>query len=404
MATVKVKLRPSKVDGKAGTVFYQVTHQRKSVQITTDIHVMPDQWDDVRGCIKADTEGNEASSPSLQDRINGDVCGIRHIICDLERGGKPYTAMDVAQSFKSPNFNASFTAYMEGEITLMRSLGKNGTASNYRSALRSFRKFLEGKDIQFSAVTAQLTAKYAAWLSNVGAVCHNSLSFYMRNLRAVFNKAVEQGLTPQTFPFKKVYTGVAKTRKRAVGEETIKQLYRLDLQEKPRLALARDMFIFSYCAMGMAFVDMAYLRKSDIHGDHMEYARRKTGQSLRVKVNKCLSGIIDRYKDASGTYVFPIINSTAQEQMYKEYRHGLNEHNRLLEILSKMLGEDCHLSSYTSRHSWATIAQRNHGTPITVISASLGHTTEATTRIYLASLENSVIDKANDDITSALDE
>ena len=86
---------------------------------------------------------------------------------------------------------------------------------------------------------------------------------------------------------------------------------------------------------------------------------------------------------------------------FSQYQTALGYYNKLLKRLSKILDLDISLSSYTARHSWATAA-RNHNVPISVISAGMGHTTEKTTQIYLASLESSVIDQANQSILSAL--
>ena len=131
------------------------------------------------------------------------------------------------------------------------------------------------------------------------------------------------------------------------------------------------------------------------------YARRKTGQLLSIRIEPSIQHIIDRYTSTLSPYVFPIITTTNQAQAYEQYKVALNTYNRQLGRLSKMLGCGCKLTSYTSRHSWATAA-RNHNVPISVISAGMGHTTEQTTRIYLTMLENSVIDDANKEIIGSL--
>lgn len=152
---------------------------------------------------------------------------------------------------------------------------------------------------------------------------------------------------------------------------------------------------------GMAFVDIAYLKKENIENGMINFARRKTGQLLSVRIEPCIQTIIERYSSYSAIYVFPILISTDAEQSYNEYQIAINNYNRLLGKLSKMLPEACKLTSYTSRHSWATSA-RNHNVPISFISQGMGHTSEQTTRIYLTMLENSVIDDANQGIIKAL--
>ena len=152
----------------------------------------------------------------------------------------------------------------------------------------------------------------------------------------------------------------------------------------------------------MAFVDIAYLKRSNLQNGVIYYARRKTGQLLSIRVEPCIQRIIDRYANINSPYLFPILTSTEAAVAYKEYCRALNTHNRLLGRLSKMLGCGCKLTSYTSRHSWATVA-RNHNVPVSVISQGMGHTSEHTTQIYLAMLENSVIDEANRGILMCLE-
>jgi integrase len=151
----------------------------------------------------------------------------------------------------------------------------------------------------------------------------------------------------------------------------------------------------------MSFVDIAYLKKENIQNGVICYARRKTGQQLSVKIEPSIQRIINRYSSALSPYVFPLITSTDTKQAYKEYQVAINSHNRLLSRLSKMLATSCKLTSYTSRHSWATAA-RNHNVPISVISAGMGHTSEHTTQIYLTMLENPVIDDANQKLIMSL--
>lgn len=279
---------------------------------------------------------------------------------------------------------------LEGQLAASNRLG---SARNYHKTQCSLNSFLEGEPLPLEALNEELVMGYNAFLVQKGLV-RNSISFYMRTLRAVYNRAVRQKLLVQSYPFADVYTGVDNTRKRAVKEEVIQQLYRLTLPEGSPLVLARDLFMFSYCTRGMAFVDIAYLRRHNLQDGTICYSRHKTGQLLCVRIEPCMQRIIDRYKNSSTPYLFPIITSTDAKMAYEEYVTALNTHNRMLGKLSSMLNCGCKLTSYTPRHSWATAA-RDHNVPISIISAGMGHTSEQTTRIYLTSLENYIIDDAN---------
>ncbi len=389
MATVKVKLRPSSVKGKAGVIYYQITHNRKTQQITTKLRVHPADWD-------ADEEQLVATAPNrsmIQNRIDSDVALLRRVIADLDSSGMDYSVEDIISRYKSPQGHILVLDYMRTQVEQLRATNRLGTAKNYEKTMCSFREFLGDVRLPLSALTEQVITDYNAFLVQRGLV-RNSVSFYMRVLRAIYNKAVRQKLIEQQHPFTEVYTGIDRTRKRAVSESIIAQLHRLELEAGTSLALCRDMFIFSYCTRGMAFVDIAYLRKSNLQNGMICYARRKTGQLLSVRIEPCIQRIIDRYAGTDSPYVFPILSSLDAAEAYEQYYVALSTHNRLLGKLSEMLGCGCKLTSYTSRHSWATAA-RNHNVPISVISQGMGHTSEQTTQIYLTMLENSVIDDAN---------
>lgn len=289
--------------------------------------------------------------------------------------------------------NKLISRFIEEQIKQLRESERFGTANNYEKTLRSLMNFIGDRKLTFSDFNESLISDYNSYLIKRGLM-RNSISFYMRILRAIYNKAVKQKLTVRKELFADVYTGIDQTRKRAVDEKIIYKLYELKLNSNSPLALARDIFIFSYCTRGMSFVDIAYLRKSDISGGVIRYYRRKTGQMMSIKLERCIQHIISKYVSKKSIYVFPIIKSPDSDKAYGQYRSAINIYNRNLKELSKMIGLECGLSSYTSRHSWATIA-RKHDVPISVISAGMGHNSETTTQIYLKSIEDDIVDKAN---------
>lgn len=290
--------------------------------------------------------------------------------------------------------------YMRELIEQLRLQGRYGTAANYEKALRVFSKFMGGTELPLTAITGRTIADFNTYLLRRGLL-RNSISFYMRILKAVYNKAVRQRLVRQAFPFFDVYTGVDATRKRAIDESFLSRLNSMQLPSGTALALARDIFVFSYCARGMAFVDIAYLLKADCVNGVISYTRCKTGQLLTIRVEPTMQRIIERNTSSASPYLFPILTSDDSAEAYRQYLAALNNYNYQLGKLSTLLNCGCKLTSYTARHSWATAA-RNHNVPLSVISAGMGHTSEQTTRIYLAALDNSVIDEANRGIIESL--
>ena len=401
MATVKVKLRNSTVKGKAGVIYYQLCHRQESKQITTKLHLLPHQWN-AEEELPLLVMGNKLLLEKSRQQIENDVWLLKRIIRELDNRRGDYTLSDVITMYHSSATRVTVLSFIEKQIVHLKASRKLGTARNYQRTLNSFSALLNGGDISFALLNEGLVMEYNDWLQR-RKVMNNSISFYMRTLRAVYNKAVKQHLVEQSFPFRDVYTGVDRTRKRAVSEEVVVQLQKMDLRFSHPLTLARDLFIFSYCTRGMAFVDMAFLCKQDIVNGMITYTRHKTGQRLVVRVEPCIEYILKHYETATreSPYVFPILSSNDPEEAYRQYQTALGYHNRKLKRLAGLTGVEIPFSSYTPRHTWATTA-RNHNVPLSVISAGMGHTSEKTTQIYLASLENSVIDQANRGILEKL--
>lgn len=402
MTRIKIKLRLSTVSGRAGTVYYQISRKKEVRQITTDIHLLPEEWDASAGCVCKSVYSGYFRLSAIQHRIDREVEQLRQIIRTLELSGGDFSARTVVEYFCSSRKVVSVLSYGQHLISRLTEKGKLGTARNLRSTLTSFTEFLHGRDIAFSLLDEVVIGEYADWLAKRG-ITSNSSSFYMRNLRSVYNRAVREEGIKQTFPFRYVYTGIDKTAKRSVDEKVIIRLKGLELNDISGLGFARDLFLFSYCTRGMSFVDMAYLRHKDIRNGYICYKRKKTGRPLSIRIEQIVQEIINRYqKRTTGScYLFPILHTEDDEQSYKQYQTGLRYYNKQLKKLASLLGENIVLTSYTSRHTWASTA-RKHNIPVAVISDGMGHTSEKTTLIYLSSIDTSVIDRANAELVSLL--
>lgn len=396
MATVKVKLRPSTVPGKAGTIYYQLTHLRQVKQITTKIHLHPQDWDSN----KAQIIFTDSTSYLLQCKIDRDLDRLKKIIYKIDAECANYTVNEIIEKFYQTIADYSITDFFTQQIQKLKNDNRRGTARNYSKTLKSLKAFMKNTDSTFNIVTEQFVESYNTFLIQRGVV-RNTISFYMRIFRSVYNKAVTQKIIEQTFPFKNVYTGVDRTRKRAVTETVISQLLSIDLKKSKALQFARDLFIFSFYARGMAFVDIVYLKKSNIQNGYITYVRHKTGQELTIRIETRLQNIINQYEKKDSPYLFPILNTEDENKAYSQYEIALNYYNRQLKRLSKLLEPNINLSSYTPRHTWATTA-RNKNVPLSIISAGMGHSSEKTTLIYLTKIDNSIIDEVNKAIIDSI--
>ena len=335
---------------------------------------------------------------TIAQRIRRDINRLDKIINSLNCNKREFATDEIVKLFHETEREASFFEFMEEVIIKLERLVIELTAENYTTALNSFKRFRNGNDIMLNEIDSDLMTEYEAYLKSHG-VAMNTVSFYNRILRAVYNRAVEKEMTVQRYPFKHVYTGIDKTVKRALPLKIIKRIKKLDLPLKSSLDFARDMFLFSFYTRGMSFIDMAYLKKKDLQNGILSYRRRKTGQQLFIKWEKSMQEIIDKYPANENSYLLPIIKTDRNERL--QYKNALRLVNNKLKEISVSTGLQSKLTMYVSRHSWASIA-KSQNIPLSVISAGMGHDSENTTRIYLASLDNSMIDKANELILGKL--
>lgn len=402
MTTVKVKFRASSVPTREGTLFYQVIHGRVPRQINTRYKLFSPEWDRLHAEVLLPPDAGQSRHTylvTLRERITNDTARLKSIVSRLERAGHDYTADDVVKLYLTPAEAGGFMSFAWELVRQLKQIGKTRTAERYTTVMNSFGRFAGENDVLLDEVDSDLMVKYETFLKARG-ICPNSSSYYMRGLRAIYNRAVEKKLTVQRNPFKHVYTGIDKTVKRAVPLKIIRQIRDLDLALSPATDFARDIFMFSFYTRGMSFIDMAFLKKKDLQNGILSYRRHKTNQQLFIKWEKPMQEIIDKYDTTGTPYLLPIIRdmNTDERRQYKNAAHLVNNK---LKKLGGQLGLPIPLTSYVARHAWASIA-KSKNIPVSTISEAMGHDSENTTRIYLASLDTSVVDKANSLILKSL--
>lgn len=400
MTSIRVKFRPSSVAGQEGSIYYQIIHGRKVRQIGTEYKIRPSEWDEKHarpsGVPNTDRERIIAS---IREHIRCDIDRLKQIEVKFAGREENYTADDVVAEFERQITENTLYNYMEKIIAKFKGNGRYTTACHYRATLNSFKRFRDNADIMLDELNSDTMEAYQAWLQQNGLI-PNSISFYMRILRAVYKRAIEDEIVEDYNPFKHVYTGVDKTVKRALPLNIIRKIKSLDLSAKPRLAYARDIFILSFLLRGMSFIDMCYLRKDNLKYGVLSYRRRKTGQLLSIAWKKEMQSILDKYPPNPTDYLLPIITRPGavarNVYLYMSYRI-----NQDLKKIAKLANIQFPLTLYVARHSWASVAKAK-GIPLSVISEGMGHDSEATTQIYLSSLDSSIVDKANAEIIKAL--
>lgn len=405
--------------GDTFTLVIQILCGRRRGVIFTPYKLPSGEFDRRRGIAVTRRRGKRHRSriEEINAYLSCQLDEIARIVAELERQGRPFDAPAIVRLYRERSDNRFARTFFRTQIEQLRREGKYGTAATYESALTAFCKFAGDRRYLLDELTPQTVLAFRRFLLREG-LQGNTVTFYLSKLRALYNRAVQEGFAPKgADPFAGVSFRIEKTRKLAVGDDVLRLVARAELPE--RYARARDLFLFSFYCRGMSFVDMAYLRQEDIRGGAIYYRRRKTGQLFSVRILLPLQAIIDRYRELCAPRVLPILmfrdgdgrwrpyeynageyprREEYEQMLYERYRYYRSLYLHRLRTLSERLGLEERLTFNMARHTWASRARRE-GIGMAVISEGLGHTSEKTTRIYLEELESRRIDEANRIVT-----
>lgn len=394
-----VKHRKSEVQGKESTLYLQVICDRLVRQVKTPYKVHPQEWDDkMEQVVFPPGLSAERQAYLLQVATKlGEDCGVMlQVISRFRAHQKAFITDDIVQTFRQECAVVCWNVYLEKQIAYRKAGGHDADARHFVSLRNSFLLFLGGEDIPIRQIDEERVVGYETWLVARGLM-PNTVSFYLRYLRTVWNQALSDGIIkPQPSPFTNVNTCIEKTKKKAVGEEVIHQIEQLTEEKLPENQLPEDLslavrcFLFCYYTQGMAFVDLAHLTRENIQGEYLVYARHKTGEQLQVKLLPVMKTILRKFQSKERELLFPILS--APDASYREYENALRGYNSRLMRLGKKV--DAKLSSYVPRHSWATNAKRR-GAADELISQGMGHTSLKTTDIYINRKNDEKIDRLN---------
>lgn len=403
MASIKIKFRPSTSIGKDGTLFFQIIHLRQVRQIYTDLHISDSEWDDKheRVILPSGSASERIKFLTLvKSSIKECYLKLLSIVRFLDRKGMPYTVEDIVTVYNTPCAIFGLVSFTQKLIVDMKKIGKRAAAKRFATTLNSLLSYTDGNEVAWNDITSTFILGFEEFLMKRG-LCRNSTSYYMRNLRSIVNRAAEQDIELPCNPFKHVYMGVDKTVKRAVNIDIIRKIRDVDLAGHPSLDFARKVFIFAFYTRGMSFVDIAFLKKSNLHNGVITYSRRKTRQQLMVRIEPETRKLIESFGRNETEYLLPIITENGRDAEL-QYENAYYRINRNLQKVGRLLGLETKLTLYVARHAWASIAMANN-VAISTISKAMGHDSEKTTIIYLQSLDNSAVDTANSDIIHLID-
>jgi integrase len=391
----------------------RLNHNGRSTSIPLNISVRKEEWNDQGKKIT-----KKVKDVTDIDRINN-IIWQEYVACNdkiLELRDKKMlerlSVTELKHLLVNKRIEVKFCNYAYQLADEYEKNGYFGNASVYRQTANFVKKNNNDSDIPFYQITHQFLKKaeqkYLAPDPVTGkARQRNGLSFYMRTIRAIYNKAIiDLKIPPDYNPFFGYTISHEDTEKRAVSKDVIKMLEELYLDVQTSIWHAKNFFLFSFYTRGMNFMDMAKLQMKNIIDNRIIYKRSKSRfrKVYSIEINERIKKILDIYFQEidvknPDSYIFGIIVRDGAKEQRMDIESARSNYNKQLKKIQQLLKIPNTLSSYVARHTWASAAKKLHFST-EIIGEGLGHTDTKTTEIYLDKFDDEVLDKANEEITS----
>ena len=376
----------------------RVCKDRKTRYINLGVSTKAEYWDFEKNQPKSNSPDREM----LEKLIANKISEVKSKIVELKSEDKEFSASTLVEKVSHPTNTITVGELFKQHIHCLEEEKRTGYRLSIQQTYNSLIKFNKHLDIPFSEMDCNWLRRYETWLRKQGK-SENTIGIRFRNIRLIFNLAINMRLLkPENYPFKqlKVSKLHQETAKRALTKMEILSVVNYNITGKDFYCkLAVHLFTFSYFMGGINFVDMAYLTGKNIVNNRLIYNRRKTSKLINLPMQERAIVVLKEYKKSNEPYLFPILSSKhkTEQQRLNRLHKVITKVNKALKSIGEELQIPIKLTTYVARHSYATVLKRA-GVATSIISESLGHSSEKVTQIYLDGFENSQIDKAMENL------
>lgn len=382
--------RRQKSDGSFNIIF-RITHNRKVYTLNSGFQTTEIHWNDKRNEI----DKSHPNASLLNIRISQQFFKIQQAILQLDGDFSMEKLRFMIDDNPKKQLNTTFKSFSDKLISQMIEINRTGNAIVYQTAVNRLLSFYGRDDLGFQEIDYSLLDDFAHHLSMNG-LKQNSISNYFRSIRAIYNKAIKAKIIERSnYPFAEISIRSEKTTKRAISKDDITKLMRLKLETNSTAERSLKHFLLSFYLRGMSFTDLAYLKQSNIIDGRVVYKRRKTHKDYSIKLFPEAQVLFEQLYVDGSKYLLPILPNDALEDSIatkKIIRQFIKTTNKYLKRLSEIAEIGSPVTTYTSRHSFGTIAKRL-GYSNELIAESLGHEYgNKITNIYLDTFDTEVID------------
>ena len=376
-------------------IIIRLGHFQRTTSISTGLSVPKEHWDESKKQVRRSYKGVK-SVAILNNILLNEKAKAQEIINDLYKKGDLdfLSVIQLKDKIVRKSKYDSFYSFGYSLVDELKISQRHGTARSYNGLLGILKVFTKNRDLKFNELNYDFLKRFERFhLSKQGNTL-NGLAAYMRTIKAIYNKGIKEDIIERdAYPFHKYQIKSVPTQKRAIDVLHVKKIMELKLNRQDNLFNYRNYFLLSYMLLGMSFVDMAFLKINNIVDGRIKFQRKKTSKVYDIKITEQLSELLKYYikGKSNDEFILPILKRDALELQYKDEQWALKRYNKALKKIAKLCAIEERITSYVSRHSFATHALLQD-IPLSAISSMLGHSKLSTTQIYLKSLPSEILD------------
>ncbi|GAA4459589.1 site-specific integrase [Nemorincola caseinilytica] len=356
----------------------------KSTERSLSIAIKESEWDDDAQVVLKTCKNHKLYNSKLaQERVELD----KQVLFGIE-----------ATQTRKPKPKHSIIDYGSRLSVEYERTGKSGNSIVYNTAVEMLLRYTKQKNLTFEDIDYSFLVAFQNDLLTRG-VGVNTISIYLRTIRAIFNKAINEELT-DNYPFKKFRIKQQPTPSRSLTVEELRKIAHYKCSGV--VEFNRDLFLLSFCLIGINFADLLTLTTGNIVNGRVTFARKKTHKVYSILLHSQAETLFAKW-DKGTHYLLPVLSPTYKGvTLIHKTQLAISLCNHYLKKIAKDLEINKQVSTYYARYSWANIA-RSLGYSKDLIAEALGHEYgNKVTGIYLDNYENAVLDKANEQVIAAI--
>ena len=392
--TVNVLCYKSKVlsNGEC-PLMLRVTKDRKRKYVGLGVSVNPKFWNFSKNEPKAARPNREYIEMLIADKVKEYSAKI----IEFKVAQKDITPTSLVEKVNAqPKRGKTVDDVFEEQMAYLVKAERKSYAQSIKQTYNSLKEYRHNLNFYFDEIDVNWLKRYEQFLREK-RLSENTIGIRFRNLRAIYNVAVEEDVvSSDRYPFKKFKIA-------RINQETIKRaLTKADIERilsfkssNNFMRFPIDIFAFTYYCGGINFTDIAKLTQANIMDGRLIYKRQKTKKLIRIPLQPQALALIKKYHSANSPYLFPILSPfhKTEEQKADRIHKVITKVNERLKQIGEILKLPIKLTTYVARHSQATVMKRA-GVSTAVIREIMGHSSERVTQIYLDSFDNEQIDEA----------